>query len=130
MALAALFAVPADEARAHSETNHVSLPLAAWDADWDNINHFINQHGVEALNVRHDSGETALSFAAEAGHLPVVLTLLALGVDVNLPNNDNITPLHYAGRDGNIPLAVALISAGASLNVQVADPGEALITRR
>ena len=120
---AALFAVPADEARAHSETNHVSLPLAAWYADWDSINHFINQHGVEALNVRHDSGETALSFAAEAGHLPVVLTLLALGVDVNLPDNDNITPLHYAGRDGNIPLAVALISAGASLNVQVADPG-------
>ena len=119
---AALFAVSVDEARAHSETNHVSLPLSAWYADWDSINHFIDQHGAEALNVRHDSGETALSFAAEAGHLPVVLTLLALGVDVNLPNYDNITPLHYAGRDGNIPLAVALISAGASLNVKIADP--------
>ena len=119
---AALFAVPDDEARAHSETNHVSLPLSAWYADWDSINHFIDQHGAEALNVRHDSGETALSFAAEAGHLPVVLTLLALGVDVNLPNYDNITPLHYAGRDGNIPLAEALISAGASLNVKIADP--------
>ena len=119
---AALFAVSVDEARAHSETNHVSLPLSAWYADWDSINHFIDQHGAEALNVRHDSGETALNFAAEAGHLPVVLTLLALGVDVNLPNYDNITPLHYAGRDGNIPLAVALISAGASLNVKIADP--------
>ena len=129
-AFCALFAVPANEAQAHSTvtvTTHASLPFAARDGEWDTVNHFIDQHiterDVSALNVQSPTGETALNFAANRGHISIALTLIALGVDVNLPNGQNLTPLHGAALYNSIPLAEALISAGASLNVKHRETG-------
>ena len=79
---------------------------------------------LAALNVQViGTGETALNFAANRGHISIALTLIALGVDVNLPNGQNLTPLHGAALHNSIPLAEALISAGASLNVKHKETG-------
>ena len=123
---AALFAVPADEARAHSAvtvTNHPTLPFAARDGEWDVVNHFIAEHNFDEWNVQHDTGDTALNFAANSGHISIALTLIALSVSVNVQNIDKLTPLHGAALHDSIPLAEALISAGASVNATLKESG-------
>ena len=118
-----LFAVSADEARAHSATHHATLPFAARDGDWDVVNHFIAEHDRAALNVQHSTGDTPLNFAANSGHISIALTLIALSVSVNVPNIEKLTPLHGAALHGSIPLAEALISAGASVNATLKESG-------
>ena len=121
---AALFAVPADEARAHSANNHKGVADAAQEGLVSVVLHYIAEHHFDEWNAQYFYGRTPLNLASSHGHLTIALSLIAATVDVNLPDNDNITPLHNAARDGSIPLAEALIAKGASLNVTISeDPG-------
>ena len=122
-AFCALFAVPANEARAHSATDHPSLYDAAQNGVVSVVLHHIAEHDLDELNAQPIYGRTALNAASSGGHITIALSLIAAGVDVNLPDNDNVTPLHNAAVYDSIPLAEALISAGASLNVKHTETG-------
>ena len=62
------------------------------------------------------SGWTALIFAAQNGHQPVVATLLAAGASVNALGNDSTTALMLAAAEGHDSVVAELIRAGAELD--------------
>ena len=68
--------------------------------------------GVD-VNQLDKFGETALTYAARAGHVDVVRQLIAAGADVNEPNSLCRTPVCFAVSANNLPLARVLLAAGA-----------------
>jgi len=59
---------------------------------------------------------TALHSASQAGHLPVVRSLLRHGVDVDARNPKNLTALHYASLCGRRDVVQFLLDHGADVN--------------
>ena len=131
---AVLFAIPADEARAHSDNSasfHAkTYPLheAAITGDLDSINHFLTVHmkdanadGSSVSRGAHYSYKP-LHYAARYGHASVASVLIAAGADVDAKNNVGETPLHmvayYGGSDRASVISV-LIAAGADVNAKV-----------
>lgn len=86
---------------------------AARDGDLDRVCTLIGK-GVN-VNDRSD-GETALHFAARAGHLKVMEYLLAHGADVREKGTGCGTPLQWAAVAGQIEAARLLIDHGADVN--------------
>ena len=123
---ASLFAVPADEARAHNDnsaTLHAeTYPLheSAWTGDLDSVNHFITVHMAD-VNATTDYGYTPLHQAASRGRAPVVSILIAAGAEVNAKNIDGDTPLHRAARYGHASAVSILIASGAEVNAKNID---------
>ena len=118
---AALLAIPADEARAHSSSTAMfhaeTYPLqeAAEAGDLDSVNHFLAVHRVD-VNAKDDENYTPLIEAAYWGRVVVVSTLIAAGADVNAKTNYGYTPLSEAVRQGHIAVVSMLIAAGADVN--------------
>ena len=57
------------------------------------------------INVKNpETGGSALHYAAEKGHLAVVLRLLDAGADITATDKDSMTPLHWAGFHRHIDL--------------------------
>ena len=70
-------------------------------------------HSLVSLNITDNNDNTALHTAAARGHLAVVNTLLAAGVEVNPPlNSDGRTPLGEARNAGHQAIVDRLIEAG------------------
>ena len=125
-AIVALFAIPADETRAHDDTSATlhaeTYPLhdAAKAGHLDSVNHFITIHMAD-VNEKTPAdypyyGHTPLHFAVRYDHATVAATLIAAGADVNINNSSRNTPLHYAAL---VTIAAMLIAAGADVNAQV-----------
>ena len=123
---AALFAIPASEARAHddnSATLHAEpyrLHEAAKQGNLLVAIHFITVH-MDDVNKREPSqhpfrANTPLHSAAQNGHASVVSVLLAAGASVNATNSWSQTPLHYAVERGRASIVSALLAAGANVN--------------
>ena len=127
-----LFAIPADEARAHednSATLHAeTYPLheAAKAGDLDSANHFITVHMADVnekdandpdfiLWIPH--GYTPLHYAARHGQVSVASVLIAAGADVNAKSDNGSTPLHQAA-SRSASAASILIAAGADVNAK------------
>ncbi|NHN19575.1 ankyrin repeat domain-containing protein, partial [Bacillus amyloliquefaciens] len=67
--------------------------------------------------------DTAIHYAAIAGHLQLVALLVAEGVPIDLPSgHDGESPLHYAAQYANLALVEFLVEQGADLN-RVDDTG-------
>ena len=64
------------------------------------------------------SGRTLLHAASAAGNLPVVVALLKLGVDANVPDGGGHTPLYSVANEcrGGGPVVRALIQGGATVD--------------
>ena len=122
---AALFAVPADEARAHNDnsaTLHAeTYPLheAAKAGDLDSVNHFITVHMAD-VDAKDHVSNTPLHRAAYYGRTSVVSVLIAAGAEVNAKRSesDGDTPLHIAAKQGNASVVSILIAAGAEVNAK------------
>ncbi len=61
-------------------------------------------------------GDTALMWAAVAGHVDVVRLLIEAGADVRAVDDEGVTALHLARANGHTEVAVALLAAGANPN--------------
>ena len=68
------------------------------------------------MNAKTKYSSTALDYAAEQGHLPVIQALVSAGADVNAKPDLSYTALHEAARDGRLPLVQFLVSPGADVN--------------
>ena len=120
---AALFAIPADEARAHNDysaTLHAeTYPLheAAKAGDLNSVNHFITVHMAD-VDAKGNYGNTPLHEAALRGNASVVSILIAAGAEVNAKSNYGNTPLHFAAYYGRASVVSVLIAAGAEVNAK------------
>ena len=73
-----------------------------------------NRADVNAREQRY--GDTALMWAAVAGHVDVVRLLIEAGADVRAVDDEGVTALHLARANGHTEVAVALLAAGANPN--------------
>ena len=55
----------------------------------------ITGQGGIAVDLREDTGQTALHVAVQEGHFPVIEQLIEYGADVNARDNNGFTPLHF-----------------------------------
>ena len=79
----------------------------------DEIAGILANHSLVNLDITDNNDNTALHTAAGRGHLAVVNTLLAAGVEVNPPlNSDGRTPLGEARNAGHQAIVDRLIEAG------------------
>ena len=141
---AALFAIPADEARAHDDTSATlhaeGYPLheAAAVGDLNAAKHFITAHTIPANTKTHrvfrtTKTRTPTHIAAGCGRVSVLAYLISVGGAVNARSDypyGGYTPLHdaangsYAGcgvkrktRAAALSVVLTLIAAGAEVNV-------------
>ena len=133
---AALFAIPADEARADvsaTATFHAeAYPLhrAVIGVKVDAINHFLTEHAV-SVDMKDNMNLTPLHHVAGASsseplkignnRVLMVATLIAEGAKLNLKDGDGNTPLHYAVQFGHVAVVDALIAADEKVSLNVAD---------
>jgi len=71
-----------------------------------------NRADVNAREQRY--GDTALMWAAVAGHADVVRLLIEAGADVRAVDDEGVTALHLAQANGHSEVVTALLAAGAS----------------
>ena len=136
LALAALLAMPADEARADSGHPGGNYPLhcaAGIDGDLAVVVHLLGSAHRIDVNARsrplgssyscaasrESSGRyTPLHQAARYGRAAIAATLIAAGAEVNAKGNGDNTPLHRAAIWGNVAVVATLIAAGAEVNAK------------
>ena len=75
----------------------------------------VNPSGIDL------DGRSALHWAAYKGHTDTVKLLIALGVPVNLQDNEGCTPLHWAAIRGNAESCTTLIYGGAGESLEMQD---------
>jgi hypothetical protein len=77
------------------------------------------QNGFD-VNAKDGEGCTVLHWAAFAGHLPMVRTILAVGLakGVNQPAAGGLTPVHRAASGGTAAVLRTLMDAGGDVNVR------------
>ena len=63
-----------------------------------------------------DTGETALMFASEAGHVEAVTTLLAMGADATLADHEGHTALMRAAFMGRTHVVTTLLKSGCPVD--------------
>src|SRR5206468_11948879 len=73
------------------------------------------------------NGQTALMWAAAAGHGPVVQALIDHGADINARSNSGATPLLFAVRRGDMAAVRALVAAGADVKAARPDGATPLL---
>ena len=71
------------------------------------------QAGTVDVNDQDTDGQTALHFAADRGHMPLLHLLLDAKACVNLQASDGQTALHYAAAADALSACQALLDAGA-----------------
>lgn len=71
-------------------------------------------HGAQ-VNLKDDTGCSALIDACVYGHTNIVLCLLSHGADLELSNDQGMTPFMYASMSGHTNLSKILIDHGAKI---------------
>jgi ankyrin repeat protein len=68
------------------------------------------------MEVRDESGATALVAAACAGHAAAAATLADSGADIDSANSDGQSGLYCAARQNHTNVVTALVDRGANVN--------------
>ena len=88
----------------------------ATQRDVDALSRFLSK-GVD-INLKDESGNGVLMYAALEGHPDPVKILISFGADVNARGSDGSTPLMYAVISGSVETVKSLLEAGASVNIR------------
>jgi ankyrin repeat protein len=80
------------------------------------------------VNATEADGFTALHWAAQRNHLPLVELLLGAGANAVASTRYNITPLYLAATNGNAAMIERLLAAGADPNGTAAEGQTMLMT--
>lgn len=81
---------------------------------------------ISRLNLQNSHGVGAIHVAAMHGLPKMLNTLLALGVDLLIKDENNYTALHYAASRGHQNTLLLLLHAGAEINALSNDKNSAL----
>ncbi|EAW18104.1 ankyrin repeat domain-containing protein [Aspergillus fischeri NRRL 181] len=97
---------------------HLPLMAAAFGRQVDIIRFLLNR-GVDGNARTVENGDTAMHFAALAGHVALVEYLLGIGVEADVVNNAGHTPLHWtAGRGHAGVVRMLLMTEEVDVNLQ------------
>lgn len=113
-------------------SNNVSIIKRATDIDDDIDEGVVDEINVISkfpecrLNVQNAHGIGAIHVAAMHGIANSVNSLLALGVNLHIKDENNYTALHYAAGRGHQNTLLLLLHAGAEINAQTNDKNTAL----
>jgi len=104
----------ADLAGGNSTTERSGY-AAAENAGYGGTERRATQRNRADVNAReHRYGDTALMWAAVAGHVDVVRLLIEAGADVRAVDDEGVTALQLARANGHTEVAAALLAAGAN----------------
>ena len=95
------------------------LHRAAQDGDIQTILTLLGGLAYAGVNERCCTGQTAIYYAAEHGHIDVVRELLARGADSSITDNQfNETPLHRAAENGHLNIVELLLANDSDVNIE------------
>ena len=80
------------------------------------------------VNMSDSYGRTALHYAAEQGHAPIIDILLKAGSFVNAMDCEGVTPLYLASARGNTDAVLSLVKQSANVNMRAPDKSTPLHT--
>ena len=75
----------------------------------------------ELQSLDPESGMALIHWAADRGHVEMVMAIVAAGCDINLADSEGQTALHYAASCGHGDLVQALLKAGADKDKKDSD---------
>lgn len=102
-------------ATAAKEDLHVSLLIAAYYGDEQEVRRLLEQETLELKSGDKKVGALALFLAVERNHPRMVQLLLSSGVDINSKDNIGQSSLHRATRRGSEVLMRTLLDNGADI---------------
>ena len=70
------------------------------------------------FHIPYEEQVNQLFWAAHYGNTEIVLTLISLGVDVNVQDDEGLTPLHVATIEGHLQTAQVLVMADARIDIK------------
>lgn len=100
---------------AHPASIDSKLYNAARAGDEARVSQLIDQASVDW---RDDHDWTALHWAAQSGHIPVVIRLLDAGWSLEARDNTGFTPLTWAAQWGHLETVQCLLLRGAEMDTQ------------
>jgi ankyrin repeat protein len=74
-----------------------------------------------ALELKTNSGVTALHLAARNGHDKIIEILLAKGADLSSSDKAGLSALHYAAAAGHVDCCALLLRGGANVWARTSD---------
>ncbi len=80
---------------------------------------------VDAASPR--DGRVALLWAAQKGHLDIVIALIDAGANVDVVDSTGITPIQWAVENGHVDVVESLLNAGARLDLRETTSGQGLM---
>ena len=90
--------------------------LVATIYDHLNVVEALLNEGVNMETVDDEMKKTALYWAAEKGHLDILVALIEKGANVNHADDFKSTPLLMAAEEGHVDVVRALIDSGANID--------------
>lgn len=99
-------------ARAWSPDGVTALHLACFYGQEQAVECLLDAGADASARACNEQGSTPLQEAASAGHLNIVLLLLARGAEVNMTNYQGWTALHLAACHGHQDVVEALLLSG------------------
>jgi len=102
-----------------------SLLVSVAGAGYTDGTRLLLDHGVD-VNLRDESGRTALIVAAEGGHAEVVRLLIARSADVDATDPLGMTALSWGAFRGHVEVVRELTEAGADTTIRDQDGNTAL----
>lgn len=87
----------------------------------EEIQHFLSERHLYDVNSLNEYGHSPLCTAVHAGSMKFVKTLVEIGADVNLKDNDGWTALHFATATKQYDIAKYLMTVGADMKATTND---------
>ena len=92
----------------------MSIHECANEGNVSQLETLIQEQKIKNVNIPDESGQTALHFAADRGHINCVSTLIQFGANVNASDIDGISVLQSAVIGGQVDIARLLLQSGAN----------------